>query len=103
MTKGEWMRGVMAIGLIILFATAIIGLFRLQIFESNRETITYMLGQLSGMVTTAIAFYFNTTQSSVEKNHVIADMANNPPPKQVEVVNTPSDPVQVEMPAGEAR
>lgn len=101
--RSDWMRGLLAIGLIIMFALAIIGLFRLQIFESNRETITYMLGQLSGMVTTAIAFYFSTTQSSVAKDHIIADMANSPPPKQVEVVNTPSDPVQVELPAGAAK
>lgn len=101
--RSDWMRGLLAIGLIIMFALAIIGLFRLQIFESNRETITYMLGQLSGMVTTAIAFYFSTTQSSTTKDHIIADMASNPTPKQVEVINTPSDPVQVELPVGGAK
>lgn len=97
MSKSEWMRGALAIGLITLFAAAIIGLFRLQIFESNRETITYMLGQLSGMVTTAIAFYFNTTQSSVDKNHVIANLADSPAAKKVQVVNKPDDPIPVEQ------
>lgn len=96
MNRGEWMRGSLAIGLVFLFAAAIIGLFRLQIFESNRETITYMLGQLSGMVTTAIAFYFNTTQSSAAKDNVIANLADSPPARKVEVTNTETNPVKVE-------
>lgn len=66
------MRGSLAIILVIAFQIAMWALFWHPIPESNEQLLTYMLGQLSGMVTTALAFYFATTKNSEEKTHMLA-------------------------------
>lgn len=90
------MRAVLAFILVFAFGGALFALYRDAVPTENRDTLTYMLGQLSGMVTTGLAFYFSTTQSSVDKNHVIAGLADTGTVKPVEVVNKPSDPIPVE-------
>ncbi len=70
MIRRDITRGVLAGTLIISFNVALLALFRVTIPEGNRETVVYMLGQLSGMVTTALAFYFATTKSSADKNEL---------------------------------
>lgn len=93
------MRAVLALVLVSAFGLALFALYRDNVPADNRETLTYMLGQLSGMVTTGLAFYFSTSQSSVEKSHVIAGMAaDSTTVRPVEVVNRASDPVPVEVP-----
>lgn len=83
MFKSDPMRHALALLLVLAFQIALAALFRFQVPDSNRDMVTYMLGQLSGMVTTALAFYFATTKSSQEKNEVIdrlsgADGLNSP-------------------------
>lgn len=67
------MRATLAIVLVLAFLAAGLALFRWAVPEGNRDLLTYMLGQLSGMVTTALAFYFATTKSSADKNEVLAE------------------------------
>lgn len=69
------MQAVLALLLVLAFLAAGLALFRWVVPSDNRELLTYMLGQLSGMVTTALAFYYATTKSSADKNRVIADAA----------------------------
>jgi hypothetical protein len=69
------MRAVLAIALLVAFFAAGALLFRAQVPAGNRDMVIYMLGQLSGMVTTALAFYFATSKSSSDKNQVIARLA----------------------------
>ena len=76
----DWMRGVLAIALLLSFQVALGALFKVEVPQSNRDMVIYMLGQLSGMVTTALAFYFATSKSSSDKNAVIANMADGPRP-----------------------
>lgn len=78
--KSDYMRGALAIVLLMSFQLALAALFRWQVPETNRDMVIYMLGQLSGMVTTALAFYFATTKSSHEKDKVIAEMTSNAAP-----------------------
>lgn len=66
------MRGFLAFMLVMAFCTVLAALFLTQVPPDNRETLTYALGQLSGMVTTALAFYFATSQGSVDKQHLLA-------------------------------
>lgn len=72
--KTDYMRAVLALALLLSFQVALGALFKWQVPETNRDMVIYMLGQLSGMVTTALAFYFATSKSSQEKNAVIASM-----------------------------
>jgi len=77
--KPDRMRGVLALLLLVSFQVALAALFKFHVPETNRDMVIYMLGQLSGMVTAGLAFYFNTSKSSVDKNAVIANMGDNTP------------------------
>jgi len=72
--KPDWMRGLLAIVLLMSFQACLAALFNFEVPETNRDMVIYMLGQLSGMVTTALAFYFATSKSSADKNAVIANL-----------------------------
>lgn len=54
----EWMRNLLAFLLVGAFIAAVMVFTFFQIPESNRDIITYMVGQLSGMALTALGFYF---------------------------------------------
>lgn len=54
----ETMRNLLAFVLIGAFVGAIAAFTFIGIPKSNEQIITYMIGQLSGMATTAIGFYF---------------------------------------------
>ncbi len=68
MIRKDMTRGALAFVLLLAFNFAVFVLFWREIPAGNRETLTYMLGQMSGMVTTALAFYFATTKSSADKD-----------------------------------
>ena len=89
--KTDWMRGALAVALLLSFQLALAAMFRIPVPETNRDMVIYMLGQLSGMVTTALAFYFATSKSSSDKNAVIAGMADSPA-----ATGKPDDPVHVQ-------
>jgi hypothetical protein len=65
------MRGAFALILMGGFGGSIGVLFLHPLYDGNKEIITYMLGQLSGFVGTALAFYFSTSKSSAEKSATI--------------------------------
>lgn len=71
LVRSDIMRGTLAMVLVLAFQAAMSALFWKSIPSSNEQLLTYMLGQLSGMVTMALAYYFATTQSSQEKQHTI--------------------------------
>lgn len=75
--RHDAMQAALALLLVIAFLLAGLALFRWAVPSDNRELLTYMLGQLSGMVTTALAFYFATTKSSSDKNRALADAVQN--------------------------
>lgn len=79
--RRDLMRGALAIMLLLSFQIALGALFRLQVPETNRDMVIYMLGQLSGMVAMALAFYFSTSKSSADKTAVIAGMADPASPE----------------------
>lgn len=54
----EWMRNLLAFLLVGAFIGILPALFLIAIPESNKDIITYMVGQLSGMALTALGFYF---------------------------------------------
>lgn len=54
----EFMRNLLAFLLVGAFIFIIPALFAWVIPEQNKEIITYMVGQLSGMALTALGFYF---------------------------------------------
>lgn len=95
MNKPDIMRATLALLLLLSFQAALGALFKFQVPQTNRDMVIYMLGQLSGMVTTALAFYFATSKSSHDKNALIADAMPTGQPKPVEVVNGGDNPVPV--------
>ncbi len=52
------MRNILAFILVASFISGGGAMFIIAIPEANKEIVTYMVGQLSGMVTTALALYF---------------------------------------------
>jgi hypothetical protein len=54
----EFMRNVLAFGLVSSFVGAMIAFTFYVIPDSNKDILTYMVGQLSGMATMALGFYF---------------------------------------------
>lgn len=85
------MRGALAVLLIAAFGYALYVLFDAVIPKENEQLLTYMLGQLSGMVTMALGFWFTTSQSSHRKDEIIATMAG----QTEQATGKPDDPVNV--------
>ena len=83
------MRGALAVFLLMSFQLAMVALFKAPIPSSNEQLLTYMLGQLSGMVTTALAFYFATSQGSVDKTQMLATRPSGTPSDPISVDETP--------------
>lgn len=54
----EWMRNLLAFLLVGAFIFIVPALFFFVIPAENKEIVTYMVGQLSGMALTALGFYF---------------------------------------------
>lgn len=48
----------LATGLVCAFCASLLLLFLRGIPEANKDLVTYMVGQLSGMATMALSFYF---------------------------------------------
>lgn len=67
----DMMRATVSLILLTAYNAVLGALFKWQVPQGNKEIIVYMIGQLSGMVTTALAFYFATTKSSADKNKLI--------------------------------
>lgn len=54
----EWMRNLLAFLLVGSFVGTLTILLFLPLATENEQLVTYMLGQISGMATTALGFYF---------------------------------------------
>jgi hypothetical protein len=92
--KPDWMRGLLAIVLLLSFQACLAALFNFEVPETNRDMVIYMLGQLSGMVTTALAFYFATSKSSADKTAVINSMTDQlSQPGPPVATGKPNDPI----------
>lgn len=81
------MRATLAFVLLAAFMLALLWLIREEVPEANQQLVTYMLGQLSIMTAAALAFYFNTSKSSSDKNDMLERTVQHLPS------GTPSDPV----------
>lgn len=58
--------------LLSAFNAALFALFQMAVPEGNRDIVVYMLGQLSGMVGAAVAFWLGTTRNSQVKTDIIS-------------------------------
>ncbi|WP_156313573.1 hypothetical protein [Erythrobacter sp. SG61-1L] len=77
----DMMRAVLVLLLVGAFELALFWLFQWPIPKGNRDLVTYMLGQLSGLALAAVTFYFGTSQSSREKSDAMARLAAPPAPE----------------------
>lgn len=87
--RPDLMRSTLALLLLLSFQFALAALFKWRVPVENRDMVIYMLGQLSGMVTTAIAFYFATSKSSVDKQAVIESYGTASPPADAPMAIAP--------------
>ena len=69
--KRDLMRGGLAWALLAGLFAAGWRLLSAEVPPTNRDMVIYMLGQLSGFLGTALAFYFSTSKSSAEKSATI--------------------------------
>lgn len=83
------MRGFLAIALLTCFMVALFWLLQENVPEQNRDLVTYMLGQLSGLAAAAMVYYFGTSKSSSDKNDNIERTGIKPR-------GTADDPVHVD-------
>ncbi|OYX62518.1 MAG: hypothetical protein B7Y88_14230 [Sphingomonadales bacterium 32-64-17] len=66
------MRGSLAAVLVGAFMLALFWLLNMPVPQANEQLVIFMLGQLAGLATSAVAYYFGTTKSSGEKTDIIA-------------------------------
>ncbi|GLI99107.1 hypothetical protein [Sphingobium sp. BS19] len=101
-------RNWLAFFLISAFVTVLPLLFFKSIPAENKDIITYIVGQLSGMATMALGFYFTTkagadaldakrAETTSKAFEAITASANAMPidPVKAEIVNAPDNPVPI--------
>lgn len=62
------------------FTTTLVLLLRFDVPATNRDIVVYMIGQLSGGFTSALAFWLGTTRDSGRKTELLAQSAPTPSP-----------------------
>lgn len=67
-----WFIGSLTVYLVLSFMASIVLLYFFEIPASNRETLVYMLGQLSGLTTACVMFWVGTTHGSGQKTDLLA-------------------------------
>ena len=116
--KIEFVRNALAFVLVLAFISAL-PVFTFKVIPAgNKDIITYMVGQLSGMATMALGFYFTNKigqdaldAKRAENTGKLADAVVaatgagttdiSTEPQEVVVVNTPTKPVPVDAIKGE--
>lgn len=64
--------GLMTVSLMVSFVLSIVLLYFFEIPTTNKETLVYMLGQLSGFTNACVLFWVGTTHQSGQKTELIA-------------------------------
>lgn len=54
------------------FVATLVLLLKFDVPTTNRDIVVYMIGQLSGGFTSALAFWLGTTRQSEDKTHLLA-------------------------------
>lgn len=64
--------GFLTLWLVVSFLFSVALLYFFEIPTANRETLVYMLGQLSGLTSACVLFWVGTTHSSGQKTALLA-------------------------------
>ncbi|MDH5738711.1 MAG: hypothetical protein OEY77_00130 [Nitrospira sp.] len=67
-----WFIGVLTVAMTVSFMASVVMLYLFEIPAGNKETLVYMLGQLSGLTTACVMFWVGTTHSSGQKTDLLA-------------------------------
>ena len=62
------------------FTATLVLLLKFDVPATNRDIVVYMIGQLSGGFTSALAFWLGTTRDSGRKTELLAQSSPNPSP-----------------------
>lgn len=62
------------------FTTTLVLLLKFDVPATNRDIVVYMIGQLSGGFTSALAFWLGTTRDSGRKTELLAQSSPTPSP-----------------------
>jgi hypothetical protein len=68
----NWFLAILTWFLVSGFMSVIVALFLRHVPEGNREILVYMVGQLSGFASAAVAYWMNTTHQSAVKTEMIS-------------------------------
>lgn len=90
----NWTGAVIAVLLTLILAFVTYALVRWTIPEQNENAVLLLLGQLSGMVTMIVAFYFGSSSSAKKKDDTIDALA------KTAQASAPSAPDKLVIPAG---
>jgi hypothetical protein len=90
------MRRILALLFSIAFVGAFPVLFYKAIPEANKDLVTYMLGQLSGIVGTILAFHFSSTVGGEEKTRQIVALSGQNQPGKTDTMEVEADQVTVQ-------
>lgn len=67
-----WFIGALTVSMTVSFMVSVVLLYFFEIPAGNKETLVYMLGQLSGMANACVLFWVGTTHGSGEKTELLA-------------------------------
>lgn len=85
--------------LAVLFSVAFVGAFPILFYKAiptqNEQLITYMLGQLSGVVLTIVAFHFSSTAGGEAKTKALAEAARTGGPGHTETMEVDAEQVNI--------
>ncbi len=68
----SWVPAVLTFVLMTAFNLALFALFKYAVPEGNRDIVVYMIGQLSGFLAAAVAYWLGTTRNSQTKTELLA-------------------------------
>ena len=67
-----WFVGALTVYMSVSFLVSVVLLYFFEIPPGNKETLVYMLGQLSGFTSACVLFWVGTTHASGQKTDLLA-------------------------------
>lgn len=73
MTSPKIVRAILAYGAVIILFSAFVALLKVQIDASVRDVVMVIIGAFITMAKDAVGYFYATSQSSADKNVLLAD------------------------------
>lgn len=70
---GHWMPSAITMALTLMTVAVGIGLMGFEVPTANREMAVYLLGQITGLFTSAVSYWIGTSRSSANKDAALVE------------------------------